>query len=269
MGLKAKAKPQSPAAAECDDLKSLCAFLGYAPQRIFQVIEFQSQYREIRIPKRSGVGERLLSIPSLELKGIQRSIDARILKDLPVSAEAYGYVAGRSAVEAARRVAGHKAQLRIDLKDFFPSITSGRVFGFFRSIGFDKTVASALTSLTVFNGNLAQGAPTSPTMSNLMCFGMDDQLTRFSQKWKITYTRYSDDLIFVCAENFNCEKFLDRIRKIILDNGFVINDSKTKYTPTEIAETRFRSDGKWESTDLQLAKGLAKCGMTFIKHQLT
>ncbi len=44
--------------------------------------------------------------------------------------------------------------------------------------------------------HLPQGAPTSPTLSNLIAYRLDARLTRASHSIGLTYTRYADDLLF-------------------------------------------------------------------------
>ena len=52
--------------------------------------------------------------------------------------------------------------------DYFPTITNKQVYEMFTSNGFSPTVSRILTKLTTYNGKVPQGAPTSPTISNLV-----------------------------------------------------------------------------------------------------
>ena len=45
-------------------------------------------------------------------------------------------------------------------------------------------------------GRLTIGAPTSPALSNALCFALDSQLAALSLELGVTYTRYADDLFF-------------------------------------------------------------------------
>ena len=120
--------------------------LGFAPQHIYSVVATRdSQYIEARILKRPpSVGFRVISIPTSGLKGIQRQIARTYLSPVPIDESAFAYVKRRGVVEAAKRLSGNKSLLKIDLQDFFPSITEGRVFGMFRSFGLDTAAASIL-----------------------------------------------------------------------------------------------------------------------------
>jgi len=50
--------------------------------------------------------------------------------------------------------------------------------------------------LCVFRGGLPQGAPTSPCLSNLVNFSLDERLRRLADRSGAFYTRYGDDLTF-------------------------------------------------------------------------
>ncbi|MFC0588157.1 reverse transcriptase domain-containing protein [Novosphingobium aquiterrae] len=207
--------------------------LGFAPQHIYSVVATRdSQYVEARIAKRApSVGFRLLNIPKSGLKGIQRQIARVYLAPVPVDEAAFAYVKRRGVVEAARRLCGDKSILKIDLKDFFPSITTERVFGMYRSLGLDAAASNILTELCVLDNHLPQGAPTSPAISNIVLRPLDEMLRNMSNKWELTYTRYCDDIYFSHQKNFNHPDFLILLHKVITDAGFSINDDKTHFYP--------------------------------------
>ncbi len=75
-------------------------------------------------------------------------------------------------------------------------------------------------------GYLPQGAPTSPLISNLVMRECDEKLSEIASKYKLTYTRYGDDLsfstndqnIFVESElNRLLLKFTKLYRKVVID----------------------------------------------------
>ena len=45
---------------------------------------------------------------------------------------------------------------------------------------FNENMVNVLTLLTTINGYLPQGAPTSPVLSNMVCFQLDNQLRNFT-----------------------------------------------------------------------------------------
>lgn len=221
------------AARACQDLVSIAKFLGFAPQHLFYLVKNpEAHYINIQIPKRSDPSLlRDISIPSSELKGVQRAIAKKILADIEIGENVYSYIRGRSIVDAARRFCPAKAVLNIDIKDFFPSITTNRVFGLFRSYGFNEIASHILCRLTTANGILVQGSPTSPAISNIIMKNLDLRFANLSESWEVEYIRYSDDLFFFKEKNFNHPRFSVLVYSILQDGGFLPNQGKTKYHP--------------------------------------
>lgn len=221
------------AAGECKDLASLASFLGFAPQHIFYLVENPGRfYVRIQIPKNSNPGNfRDIDIPNSELKGVQRAIHKKVLSGLPVSPSVHSYVNGKSILTAAQDFCPGRAVLKLDIKDFFPSISFKRVFGLFRSLGFNESSAYIFSKLTTLDNRLAQGAPTSPVLSNLIVRGLDQRLEALVGKWEMRYIRYSDDLFFHKERNFNHPRLATVATSIVEGSGFSVNQGKTKYHP--------------------------------------
>lgn len=215
------------------DLRDISYFLGFAPQHIYYLVENPDRfYTTIRIPKRSDpLTFRNIDIPFSELKGVQRAVDRKILKSHPVSDRTFSYVSGKSIVGAAREFCGGKAILKMDIKDFFPSITGKRVVGLYKSLGYNDPVSYILSQLSLRNNCLAQGAPTSPAISNLIMSKFDHQMTSLARSWELGYLRYSDDIFFYKNKNFNHPKLMKIALEIFDQNSFQANHLKTKYHP--------------------------------------
>ncbi|URQ74639.1 MAG: reverse transcriptase family protein [Candidatus Ochrobactrum gambitense] len=218
-------------AGHCVDLETTSQFLGFAPQRLFYLASSSSTlYRTIEIPKRSNPEKlRKIDIPISELKGVQRVISKKIFLGASVNSSVFSYVSGRSVVDAAQKFCPGHAVLKIDIENFFPSIMFGRVYGLFKSLGFNNPVSFMLTRLTTKDGRLTQGAPTSPTISNLILRNLDQQMNALTNAWEMGYLRYSDDLFFYKNKNFNHPRLTELVGKIVEGNGFKVNDSKTRY----------------------------------------
>lgn len=221
------------AAGECKDLVSTAKFLGFAPQHLFYLVEEPDKYyQSIQIPKHSNpLKFRDIDIPFSELKGVQRAINKKVLSEIPVGDCAHSYVTGRSIVTAARKFCPGKAILKMDVQDFFPSITFPRVLGLFKSLGFNDSSSFILSRLTTMNNRLAQGAPTSPSISNLIFRTVDQRLGRLADTWKLEFLRYSDDLFFFKDKNFNHPRLTELASEIVKNSAFAVNVTKTKYHP--------------------------------------
>ena len=92
---------------------------------------------------------------------------------IKVSPYSKAYVKGRSVRDNARFHKRQKKVLSMDLQDFFPSITFGRVLNVFRKAGYRESVAVMLANLCSLQNQLPQGAPTSPALSNIIASGLD------------------------------------------------------------------------------------------------
>jgi retron-type reverse transcriptase len=168
----------------------LARILDFDPDRLRA---FQPAYREVFVPKKRG-GTRRLLIPDTPLKELQRRILRRLLGKLRAHPAACGFERCRSIVANARPHVGRAVVIKMDIVDFFPSISAARVEGYFRRIGWNAESAALLTRLVTHDGGLPQGAPTSPRLSNLLHFGLDARLTYRAARYKGHYTRYADDI---------------------------------------------------------------------------
>ncbi|MEW8231483.1 MAG: retron St85 family RNA-directed DNA polymerase [Candidatus Thiodiazotropha endolucinida] len=184
-----------------------------------------SHYREFSIPKRSG-GDRSISAPYPALLLCQKWINSHILSHLDVSIHAHGFVKGRSIITNANSHIGSSMLLKMDLKDFFPSITFSRVMKVFLDCGYTPKVSFYLSRLCTLDGTLPQGAPSSPTLSNIIAKYMDMRLSKFAKSANLVYTRYADDLVFSGPDLR--ANFVQNATKIISESGFIVNDSKTQ-----------------------------------------
>ncbi|MES9825153.1 MAG: retron St85 family RNA-directed DNA polymerase [Candidatus Thiodiazotropha endolucinida] len=184
-----------------------------------------NHYREFTIPKRSG-GQRTISAPYPALLLCQKWINSHILMHLDISSHAHGFVKGRSIITNAKSHIGSRIILKMDLEDFFPSITFPRVMKVFLECGYTPKVSYYLSRLCTLDGALPQGAPTSPTLSNIIAKYMDIRLSQYAKSANLVYTRYADDLVFSGPDLR--ANFIQNVIKIISESGFIVNDSKTQ-----------------------------------------
>lgn len=182
-------------------------------------------YREFLLPKRSG-GFRKITAPHLSLCLCQKWIYKTILLQQEASFSVHGYVPGRSIISNAKQHLGQKEFLQLDLKSFFDSIPINWVINFFYELGYSESVAFCLASLCCYQNHLAQGAPTSPCLSNLLLRSLDFRLSRYAKKHELIYTRYADDITF---SGINISKKVKTIiQNIITSYGLEVNQTKTR-----------------------------------------
>jgi RNA-directed DNA polymerase len=204
-----------------------------------------SHYLTFTLPKRSG-GQRLIHAPKSGLKAVQRKLLSLLVEKLPVSPHAHGFVKGRSVRTGAEGHVGKAVVLRLDLKDFFHTVTYARARGLLIALGYGYTVAATLAVLMTeserqpveVEGRVyfvpvgprvcVQGAPTSPALCNALVLKMDRRLAGLARKHGFTYSRYADDLSFSGPEVETAEKLLALATKIIAEEGFQVNGAKTR-----------------------------------------
>lgn len=208
------------------ELEHFSLLVGYNSKYILGAYyKTDAFYRHYTINKRSG-GLREISEPLPSLKEIQRWILDNILYKCEVSRFAKGFVPERSIRENARFHRNQNKVLSLDLEDFFSSIKGGRVYSFFKRLGYQPKVSHLLTKLCTLNGSLPQGSPTSPTLSNLISLRLDKRLSGFALKEKIRYTRYADDITF--SGDFDEGRLIKFTRKVLAEEGLKLNENKTR-----------------------------------------
>lgn len=210
-------------------------------------VDTGTHYKRWLVPKRDG-GSRLISSPKPDLKAAQRWIARNISERLPVHGCAHGFLTGRSTATNAAPHAGAEVVVKLDLKNFYPTITLPRVKGIFRKAGYNEQVATVLALLcteapreemelrgkTCFVAlgprSLPQGAPTSPSITNALSLRMDARLSGLARAVGWTYTRYADDLTFSwhSEDRPPVGRLLRAVDQIVRDEGFAVHKKKTR-----------------------------------------
>ncbi|MBV9469013.1 MAG: RNA-directed DNA polymerase, partial [Abitibacteriaceae bacterium] len=169
-----------------------------------------------------------------------------VLEKIAVHEAAMAFRPALNIAHNAARHAGASVIVRLDLKDFFPSITFKRVKRMFQRLGFNEGVATLFALLAteaprvqltldgqqhfvaVTERFLPQGACTSPAITNILCRSLDARLSGAACKLGFTYTRYADDLVFSArGDKLKGIAMRELATKIIADEKFVVNEAKT------------------------------------------
>jgi len=205
-------------------------------------------YTRFEIPKRSG-GSRLISSPKPKMRVAQTWINSNILMQLTPSKYSYAFRPKTSIVDNAKQHLQKKVIIKLDVKDFFPSITFKRVRGYFEFLGYNPGVSTVLSLLctdaprvkvtlkgrsqivAVGARSLPQGACTSPALANLIASRLDSRLAGLINKLKgeWTYTRYADDLTFSTSDaEPPIGQLISAVNRITNDEKFEIKSQKTR-----------------------------------------
>lgn len=152
---------------------------------------------------------------------------------------------------------GKSVVARVDLADFFPSVSRVRVAALFRAVGYPESVAGLLAGLcttatpwriwedseqalswdqqqslrrTYEVPHLPQGSPASPAIANLCAHRLDRRLTGLAKSAGANYTRYADDLAFSGDVDFarGVKRFLVHVTATAAEEGFRVHHRKTR-----------------------------------------
>jgi hypothetical protein len=260
-----------------ESIGALAHWLGVTPDDLSWFADLKGLANKTRNPrlghyhyrvltKKSGA-IRLIEAPKPRLKALQRQILAQIIDKIPPHSAAHGFVKGRSVKTFLAPHVGRRVVLKMDLQDFFPSISGARIQTVFRMLGYPEPVADLLGGLctnaaarsvwprsvgprSVGNEtaaetdrerlyeagllhtrpHLPQGAATSPALANVCAYRVDCRLAGLARAAGAEYTRYADDLAFSGGREFerSVERFSTHVAAILLEEGFNVNHRKTR-----------------------------------------
>jgi RNA-directed DNA polymerase len=209
-------------------LRTLATLFGVSAEFVGAISRAPSRhYRVFKIKK--GKKTRTIQAPRVALKLLQAWFAHHISDAVHFPECVYGFVRGRSGVkEAASFHCPANWVYSLDIRDFFPSITTQQVQDGLVRIGYDNKSAGFLSRFLTLNGSLPQGSPASPVISNIVFGPTDDQLVALAEELGVRYTRYADDLVFSGGEVPPAE-LRDRARMIVNGAGWVIADGKEHF----------------------------------------
>ncbi|MBE6980471.1 MAG: RNA-directed DNA polymerase [Ruminococcaceae bacterium] len=209
------------------ELSSLERDLGISAKTLYAVSNnINKHYHKAKLPKKSG-GYRNLSVPDDILKAIQRQISEVLLIHMPVSRYAKAYRFGSSTLRNAKHHVGKQVVLKLDILHFFDSIRYSTVKDkVFPAEIYAEPLRILLTMLCYHKDALPQGAPSSPTITNIILYEFDELIGQWCRECGIAYTRYCDDMTF--SGDFEPEEVIRFVRLELKKIGFLLNEQKTR-----------------------------------------
>lgn len=198
--------------------------------------------KHIKIPKNDG-SERLVYQPSKKLKIIQYWLDSHIFSSLKIHESATAYQKEKSIKVNAAAHRNNRYFLKLDFKDFFPSIKFTDFESFLKewhknntpSFTVDELLEIVRRACFYLGDSLPIGYPTSPIISNIVMYEFDSQITSLlSEKdiyGKCVYTRYADDLTFSTDLKGACKKIKFLVSKQLgsmISQNLKLNHRKTR-----------------------------------------
>lgn len=174
-------------------ISELYRYINTAPHR----------YKTYYIPKRNGKGLRQIAQPTPAIKIIQKEAVESIFNELPVHESCMAYVKKKSIKDNAEMHMRNTYLLKMDFKDFFPSIKPTDLVNHCEKYygELDQRDSVMISKLFFWKPKdstlkLSIGAPSSPFISNTVMYDFDCLIFEKAKALNITYTRYADDLTF-------------------------------------------------------------------------
>jgi len=214
-----------------------------------------------KISRNQGRGFRNICVPSPMLMIVQRWISNNVLSLVKPNSASYAYTKGSNIISVAELHSGCRWMIKLDVKNFFESISEQKVYHVFVSLGYQPLVAFELARLCTKVGKksgkrwtakidhyrqipwyqseqlgyLPQGAPTSPMLSNLVMRGFDERLLKIAEIHQLFYSRYADDLCLSTGRNdFSREEansVISKVYAVMGKFGLSPNLTKTRVVP--------------------------------------
>lgn len=222
-------------------VRSLSFDLGMLPSQLELIIRTAPlRYKVFEIPKRDG-SPRIVAQPAREVKAIQRWLVKDLSTILPMHSAATAYQKGTSIKINADRHVRSNFILKMDFKNFFPSIEFNDICAHLQKYAakrYDISASEMISRICSWAPNrkppfrLCIGAPSSPLLSNSILYDFDCLIDAVATQDKVTYTRYADDLTFSSFNPDALKHYPDIVKNISASLAYpslVVNTKKTVF----------------------------------------
>ena len=197
--------------------KKLAALLGLSLGQLKLLSEKSDKNYKIFDIHPEGRKSRTVEQPKPILERIHARI-FRLLQRVETPGYLYSGVKGRSYVNNAAAHGGRHNLAKLDIKSFYPSTKSYRVYSFFnKTLQCSPDVSGILTRLTTCSGHVPTGSCLSQLLAYYSNKQMFDEIYAIASHSGVAMTCYVDDLVF---SGMNVSRgFLFSIKKVIHKNG--------------------------------------------------
>ncbi len=179
-------------------------------------------------------------------KKIKCILSNHLKNEFPIHEVAKAYVKGGSIVKNVEEHLEKNFILKLDFQCFFNSIKKEDFYNFLKSksklstLGLEEKHIDLICDICFKDSSLEEnsqclpiGATTSPLVSNIILYQLDEKLSEYCKQMGISYTRYSDDLTFSHNEKGQLNKVREKVESFINSmsylNSLIINDKKILY----------------------------------------
>jgi RNA-directed DNA polymerase len=196
------------------ELDSICQGISTNPDNYYIRGTFKDKKGKLR-PK---------ATPKGRFRAINNNLNA-LLQRLLFPANMHGGLRGHTTLSYAKPHIRKSCVIKLDIKDFFPSINHTRVYKAFCALRCTPDVARYLTRLTTIDNQLPQGSPTSAIVANIVTKPFAKRLNGLANSINGESGTYVDDLI-LSGRGF-VDKLQPTLKKIVRQEGLIINEKKT------------------------------------------
>jgi hypothetical protein len=211
------------------------AILGFSREHLRRIAAIAgSCYRPFQQKKKprpfqktpSSKKVRMIDNPSSELKRIQRAINTKLLRPLEFPLFVCGGVKGRSVADNIRLHLGARVLVTLDIKNFFPKVSSRQIYTVWNDeLNCSPRISALLTQLTTFERRLPQGAPTSTLLANLVLLKAGQEIWNKCHQENVVYSSWVDDLAF---SGDNARAVIQTAVEALRAAGFAVSHNKLK-----------------------------------------
>lgn len=137
----------------------------------------------------------------------------------------HAFISGKNCVTNAQSHIIHRYVLKMDIQQFFQSITIWHLAFYFEGSPLIKFL-----DMLLVDGHLPQGFPTSPVLANIAMIRVDQEIVDYlkSISVRICYTRYSDDLTFSFPNKGMMVDIVTGVTRILNKYRLSVHPNKTK-----------------------------------------
>lgn len=195
---------------------------------------------QFKIPKKNGKW-RTITAPDGAYKEGLAQVNHWLNKAFPnPSDNSYAYVKGRCIIDAVNRHKDNNWFLKMDLKDFFGSITRAslkkNMLDVYPFPFLPEDQLDIIIDYCTINDVLPQGSSTSPILTNIFMTPLDAEFQKLCNddnkynKENLIYTRYADDLLLSCKvkQDNGAKDLIEIVKNLLTMEGLTINDEKTR-----------------------------------------
>ncbi len=242
-----------------------CTEYGFLRAVVSRRIDPYTIFR-IRKAGKSSHEFRIICVPSPSLLKVQRWLLDNILTQRRPHESSFAFTKGTSVLQAAEMHCRCRWLIKLDVRRFFESISEISVYRTFRSFGYQPLVAFEMARLCTrvdrrytrhrgnakrwfiapgrhnvilpysaqFLGHLPQGAASSPALSNLAAFELDEAIADIAVRTGLTYTRYADDICLSTKANISrrtVKTVITEVYQTMSRVGLSPNKMKTMVSP--------------------------------------